>query len=83
VLVHVHDVFLPSDYPPEWNDRYYSEQYLLACWLLAGTARLDVLLPAAWVSGQADLMALLDPLFGDPRLHGVQRDGCSFWMTTR
>lgn len=36
VLVHFHDIFLPLDYPPEWSDRYYSEQYLLACYLLAG-----------------------------------------------
>ena len=36
VLVHVHDVFLPDDYPPEWTGCYYSEQYILAatrcCW---------------------------------------------------
>ncbi len=32
----VHDIFLPDDYPPEWADRYYSEQYLLAAWLLGG-----------------------------------------------
>jgi len=83
VLVHVHDVFLPSDYPPEWNDRFYSEQYLLACWLLADAGRLEVELPAAWVSGQPDLAGLLAPLWDDPRLAGVQRDGCSFWLTKR
>jgi predicted O-methyltransferase YrrM len=26
VLVHVHDVFLPDDYPPEWGWREYNEQ---------------------------------------------------------
>lgn len=83
VLVHVHDIFLPNDYPPEWSDRYYSEQYLLACWLLAGAAKLEVLLPAAWVSGQPDLAKILDPLWSDPRMADVQRDGCSFWMVTR
>ena len=34
VLIHIHDVFLPYDYPPEWSDRFYNEQYLLACVLL-------------------------------------------------
>ncbi len=29
VVVHFHDIFWPYDYPPEWADRYYSEQYLL------------------------------------------------------
>ena len=28
VVVHLHDIFWPFDYPPEWNDRYSSEQYL-------------------------------------------------------
>jgi hypothetical protein len=28
--VHLHDIFLPWDYPEEWRGRYYSEQYLLA-----------------------------------------------------
>ncbi len=26
VLVHVHDIFLPDDYPPEWDWRGYNEQ---------------------------------------------------------
>jgi predicted O-methyltransferase YrrM len=83
VLVHVHDIFLPFDYPPEWNDRFYSEQYLLACWLLADSPRIEVELPAAWVSGQDDLAGVLEPLWSDPRMAGVQRDGCSFWLATR
>jgi hypothetical protein len=29
VVVHSHDVFLPYDYPDEWSDRFYNEQYLL------------------------------------------------------
>ena len=35
VLMHIHDIFLPDDYPVAWINRYYSEQYLLACYLLA------------------------------------------------
>ena len=30
VVVHVHDVFLPDDYPPEWEWRGYNEQLLVA-----------------------------------------------------
>lgn len=83
VLVQVHDIFLPADYPPEWNDRYYSEQYLLACWLLADSHRLEVLMPAAWASGQSDLVGLLESLWSNPQMAGVQRDGCSFWLAVR
>lgn len=50
VLLHVHDIFLPWDYPAEWNDRFYSEQYLLASYLLGGPQRLRLLLSNAFVS---------------------------------
>lgn len=39
VLAGIHDVFLPDDYPLDWAERYYSEQYLLAAWLLAEGTR--------------------------------------------
>jgi hypothetical protein len=40
VLVHVHDVFLPDDYPAEWvldMRRFWSEQYLLRAFLMFNT----------------------------------------------
>lgn len=55
VVVHVHDIFLPWDYPREWSGRYYSEQYLMACWLLAGPQRCRLLLSNAFVSYDAEL----------------------------
>jgi len=36
VLVHVHDVFLPDPYPPEWAWRGYNEQLALVPWLAGG-----------------------------------------------
>ena len=36
VLVHVHDVFLPSDYPPQWAWRGYNEQLGVAALLNGG-----------------------------------------------
>ncbi len=81
VLVHIHDVFLPYDYPPEWNDRFYSEQYLLAAWLLAEGARFDVELPNMFVSQDNDLRRELTPLWTG-QLAGVQQHGGSFWLRT-
>lgn len=43
VVVHMHDVFLPADYPPAWASRHYSEQYLLAAQLLAAPESHEVL----------------------------------------
>jgi len=34
VLIGVHDVFWPFDYPPGFADRWYSEQYILGAYLL-------------------------------------------------
>ncbi len=80
VLVQFHDIFWPWDYPPEWSGRYYSEQYLLACYLLAGGERMEVALPNAFISGDARLGELLSPLWDRPELAGVERHGCSFWI---
>lgn len=48
VVVHVHDIFLPADYPG-WNRRdrrYWNEQYILEA-VLANSDRYDTLLPLA------------------------------------
>ncbi|MFN0160335.1 MAG: class I SAM-dependent methyltransferase [Burkholderiales bacterium] len=55
VLVHIHDIFLPFDYPSVWASRYYSEQYLLATWLLGGGEGLEIVLPVAFADRHADL----------------------------
>ena len=36
VIVHVHDIFLPDDYPPHWRERRYSEQNALVGWIMSG-----------------------------------------------
>jgi len=40
VLVHVHDVFLPDDYPESWRWRGYNEQLALPALILGGYAPL-------------------------------------------
>jgi hypothetical protein len=79
VFVHVHDIFLPYDYPPEWNDRYYSEQYLLAAFVLAQGPHLQIELPNMFVSLDRELSEAVAPLWSGS-LSGVQRHGGSWWM---
>lgn len=55
VLLHIHDVFLPWDYPEEWSSRYYSEQYLLASLLLWQPARFRLLRSNVFVSWEPGL----------------------------
>jgi hypothetical protein len=35
-LVHIHDVFLPDDYPPSWDWRGYNEQLAIVPMLAGG-----------------------------------------------
>lgn len=51
VLIHVHDVFTPYDYPAEWSRRrwFWGEQYVLEA-LLADNPRLEIVLAAAYLS---------------------------------
>jgi hypothetical protein len=81
VWVHVHDVFLPWDYPEHWTERHYAEQYVLACALLLDAARIEVEFPAYFVSRDEELFGLLNPIYD--RLPTVQRHGGSFWMRKR
>ena len=45
VMVHVHDIFTPRDYPDEWvreDVKFWNEQYLLEC-LLSNSQRYEIL----------------------------------------
>ncbi len=50
VIVHIHDIFWPLDYPTEWGTRYYSEQYMLAMLLIYAPNRYETLFASAHVS---------------------------------
>ncbi|HEU5310862.1 MAG TPA: class I SAM-dependent methyltransferase [Candidatus Eisenbacteria bacterium] len=80
VLVHFHDICLPYDYPPGTEGEYYSEQYVLAAYLLGGSRRAEIVLPNAYISGHPELRTILDPLWSTPGRDAVERHGSSFWM---
>jgi hypothetical protein len=84
VLVQIHDIYLPWDYPSDWIGRYYNEQYLLACYLLSRSAPFDVVLPGTFVSIDPELNQVLAPLWKDPSMQpGPSPDGVSFWLRTK
>jgi hypothetical protein len=80
ILVEIHDVFLPHDYPPEWINKYYSEQYLLAAYLLAQGNVFDIFLPSMFISGDSELKRILAPLWRMEDMKGVEQHGVSFWI---
>ncbi len=79
VRVHVHDVFLPWEYPRAWivdEHRFFNEQYLLQA-LLTHNPTFEVL----WASHlmerrHGELLAAGSRAYADGRFTG----GCSFWM---
>jgi predicted O-methyltransferase YrrM len=77
VVVHLHDIFLPFEYPRKWLEDfglYWSEQYLLQA-LLAMNPGYEVVLAAAALAGlrRQELAAALPP--------GVPASGGSaFWI---
>lgn len=83
VIVELHDIALPYDYPPDWADFYFSEQYMLAAWLLGGGAGYEVIFPAAYVGTDPELSSILKPIWDTPGLKSVVRGGYSFWMQRR
>jgi predicted O-methyltransferase YrrM len=80
VIVHLHDIFLPLDYPPRWSDFYYSEQYVLAAILLNDAGRFDVLFPSAFALQNELCRPIFGSLFDDLDIPVDSRAGGSFWL---
>ncbi len=82
VIVHIHDIVLPFDYPEWAKNWYWSEQYMLAVYLLGMGDRIKILMPSQYLGHTEGLKDCLEPTLlpgvGDP---GVWREGGSFWFT--
>jgi hypothetical protein len=82
VLVQVHDVYLPRDYPEDVVGRWYSEQYVLAAWLL-GARDVEIVLPVNFVCADKELRRELRPLWLELGFESRSTHGASFWFTRR
>ncbi len=92
VLVHIHDIFLPSDYPLSWRNFLFSEQYMLAAMLLCREAPIRPVLPNYFVCKDDELRKLAldlfkkkDGSFMDAALFrgASELTGSSFWSEIR
>jgi len=86
VIVHIHDIFLPDDYPNPHLEHLWSEQYLLAAWLLGGAKGIDTFFPCAFMAKTEGLKRMLERI--DQELTSAGKDsnrismgGASFWFT--
>ncbi len=80
VVVHIHDIYIPYDYPQFMCDRFYSEQYALAAFLLANPQHYIPMLPNYFISEDVELHSLITDMWEHPNLEGVERHGGSFWL---
>jgi hypothetical protein len=81
VLVGVHDVFLPDDYPWWLRERWYNEQYLLAAWLLGSGGAVRIELAAHFVATRPELRGRLDAMWSRCHLPGLAY-GSALWFET-
>lgn len=81
VIVHIHDIYLPYDYPQFMCDRFYSEQYGLAFFLLANPEKYKPILPNYYISETPELASIISDVWQHPNLEGVERHGGSFWFS--
>jgi predicted O-methyltransferase YrrM len=82
VLVGIHDIHLRDDYRPDHNDRYFSEQYMLAAYLLGEPAWLQTVLPCWYASHHPELGSLSRALIPQ-ELAREDPDGVIYWLLTR
>jgi hypothetical protein len=79
VLVHIHDIFFPEEYPKEWLERriYWTEQYLLQAFL-AFNGSFEVLWGQRYMELRhgSEYKSVFAPQPGDPVDHGSY----SFWI---
>lgn len=78
VVVHIHDIFLPWDYPQEWvfSGRAWNEQYLVRSFLTFNSA-FRILLGSGWMSHyRPDVLAAALPDYPA----GYPDGGGSLWL---
>lgn len=79
ILIHIHDIHLPYDYPPERSLHYESEQYLIAVMLLGKCSKYEILLPNKFVLNDDSLTNILGGLWESENAK-IPKTGTSFWI---
>ena len=80
VIVHIHDILLPHDYPASFTSWYWSEQYMVAMYLIAAKERITPIFPSAYVTMDKKFDSELNiPLFQS--IWGNCGGGGSLWFT--
>lgn len=82
VIVHVHDIMLPWDYPESFRSWYWNEQYMLAVYMMGNRHRIDPILPNAFVCrDEAFEDEFRVPMLDLGHLNDGWRGGGAMWFT--
>jgi len=82
VIIHLHDIFLPYDYPLFFKNFYWNEQYMLAVYLLQSKGDIEILFPSYFVTHSDEFKKIISDGFIDlgKRYNPLFKDGGSFWF---
>jgi predicted O-methyltransferase YrrM len=84
VIVHIHDVMLPYDYPDWAKNWYWNEQYMLAVYLMGHMPRLAPLAPTAFICSDPEFAAeLREPMIDLGPYNDGWLGGGAMWFTAR
>ena len=82
VIVHIHDIMLPYDYPDSFKQWYWNEQYMLAVYMMGNKARIAPLLPTAFICRDpAFRPALSAPMLDLGQYNDGWLGGGAMWFT--
>jgi hypothetical protein len=82
VIVHIHDITLPWDYPESFVNWYWNEQYLLAVYLQGTRDRIHPLLPTAFICRDDAFAAeFATPIIDLGAINDGWRGGGAMWFT--
>ena len=86
VIIHIHDIYLPFDYPENVSRQLWTEQYILAALMLGGFNGFEVVYPAYYMS-QNDAVVINTLKQANAKLKDKNFNlnidhtaGFSFWM---
>lgn len=80
VIIHIHDIFLPYDYPQWVCDRFFNEQYIFAACLL-NSNNFKIISPNYYLLTEKLSKDVWNEIWEIPSLKTVKKYGRSFWFS--
>ena len=84
ILVGIHDIWLPYDYPPSWEQRFYSEQIVLGAYWIGKGANLELVASNMYASKSPGLRGQYQEFLDQLGINASEqyRDGGLFLIRT-